>query len=144
MRSGAVTIWWSFLSGAYLGTGKAFGGNSAHNLSKELEVVPSSLGPARVSQESGGMIRHHHRHSLVTIHLSSQPPQGYGLSREELARKGAHSQNRLRREELDLTLEKGSAFLDFPRKRVPVPRGTTLQDVANVSRGFPGEIDSGQ
>ncbi len=33
------------------------------------------------------MIGHHHRHSLVTIHLSSQLPQGYAPSRSGIGPK---------------------------------------------------------
>ena len=78
------------------------------------------------------MIRHHHGYALVTIHLSTHSPQGDGLSREELARKGTYRKDSLGRDELDLSTQEWRTGLDFLRKRIAVPRRTALQNIANV------------
>lgn len=90
------------------------------------------------------MVRHDHRDSLIAVDLSPKFPECEGGTRKELPGKRPDGEDRLRRDKLDLLVEKGSAGLNLVGQGISVSRRTAFQDVADIGGVSPGKVHRGQ
>src|SRR5689334_3309539 len=97
----------------------------------ELDIFPGGALPGGVPEEGGRMIRHHERHAVVLMNLTTQLPDGQLCVEKSLCGEGPQRQKNFWSDELDLSHQIRTACGHFFRSRVAIARRPVLQDVAD-------------